>query len=117
MKPETLKDVQVPDEQRKKVYQMLEGTPFADRPDERARWDPKDPWGRAKYGAQVFMNFLAWLSRDYGMTPEEVVFLNELHSLNFNNLEDFPLPAAKIDEVRDAAFEYYRKNRAAAPKP
>lgn len=111
------KDAQVPDEKRKQIYQMIEGTSLAERPPDRLQWDPKDPWGRAKYGAQLFMNFLSWLSRDYGLSPEEVVFLNELHSLNFMNLEDYPLPAAKIDEVREKAYQYYMTNRPRAPRP
>jgi hypothetical protein len=110
-----LPDAQVSDEKRTQFYKQIENNPLADRPPDKTKYDPADQWGRAKYCAELFFKFLLRMVEDYGLTPEEAIYVNELHSLNFMNLDDFPLSKEAMTKIQDTAFTYYMQNRSKLP--
>jgi hypothetical protein len=103
-----------------KSYEKLEKSPLAERLPAEER-DPADPFGltkkkkksadpleEGKEAAERVTKFIALCAAELGLSPENVIFAVELAALNTLNAKDCPVPAERIEQIRQAAFEYYR---------
>jgi hypothetical protein len=82
---------------------------------------PEDPYARAKYVSEKIRRFFEDCMFDEGLVnhppvggvtaPMEVIYVMELLWLNVVNAENIPASKEEIERARQAAFEYYEKNR------
>lgn len=82
---------------------------------------PEDPYARAKYVSEKVRRFFEDCMIDEGLVnhpavagvtaPMEVIYVIELLWLNVANAENIPATKAEIESARQAAFDYYEKNR------
>lgn len=90
------------------VYESLGSTKLGERPDTpRLRQTSGDPFQDAKVLVQDLMQFFMLLGMEFSASPETLIYATELFALNVINAKDCPLPKARRDAVRKAAFDYY----------
>jgi len=108
------------------TYKNLNVGAFAETSVERER-DPSDPFGLKEMApltdnyqaaldpTQRLVRFFSLLCQEGNLGPRAGVFMMELTALNVLNADDVPLSPEEINEVRQAAFEYYQKVRKSLP--
>lgn len=112
-----------------KTYEMAERAPLAKADMTLKERSPKDPFGKseeadrdtsmelAKRVAVKCVQFFGVISREYGLTNEQQIFVAELTALNILNAEDCPMKPAEVMAVRKKAFEYYKEALQDIPDP
>lgn len=94
------------------------GLDAEERDDERSIKDPfgfaearkasDKRWGHACEVVERQLAFFKLCSGEYKLSPEEMIFANELFSLNVLNTDDCPLSSVKVEAARKAAYDYYK---------
>lgn len=67
-----------------------------------------DPWIKSKTASEKMVQFLRLLIAEQGLSPEEIIYAQELMSLNIINAADIPLTPLQVNTARQKAFEYYK---------
>lgn len=113
-----------------KTYEKIENVPaWSTRPeesDERPVNDPfglkakkkiagADPYAEGKEAAVRMTKFVALCAAELGLEPDQTIFAVELTALNTLNARDCPVSSAKIDQIRNAAFNYYQESLSKIP--
>ena len=115
-----------------KVYEKLENVPAwaaqAASGEERPASDPlglnakkkkvsSEPFAEGKEAAVRLTKFVALCASELELEAEDTIFAVELTALNTLNAKDCPLKAARIDQIREAAFKYYQSSLGKIPEP
>lgn len=114
-----------------KTYEKIENVPaWVTRPEEAEERPVNDPFGlkgkkkapgadsylEGKEAAVRMTKFVALCAAELGLEPEQTIFAVELTALNTLNAKDCPVSAAKIDQIRNAAFKYYQESLPKIPE-
>jgi hypothetical protein len=114
-----------------KTYEKIENVPaWTTRPEESEERDAKDPLGitrkkkpttdpfaEAKEAAVRMTKFVALCASEMELPAEQTIFAVELMALNTLNAKDCPVKPERINQIRDAAFKYYKDSLSKIPDP
>jgi hypothetical protein len=101
------------------VYDLVQRDTLFGEPVAGPERPPEDPLGlkevrensgdfaNAKLCTEKLVRFAGLLAGEYALANEEQIFLFELFALVTLNAEDCPVPAARVEEIRQAAYAYY----------
>ena len=114
-----------------RTYEKIENVPaWTSRPVDESERNTKDPLGlktKKKEGSDAFADgkeaavrltkFVAYCALELELAAEQTIFAVELTALNTLNAKDCPVRAERVEQIREAAYKYYKASLSKIPDP